>query len=126
MPAKRFLWSHIRRPCWRGGPTNLCACGLVELSTVAPIFLRTAPGRTHEFASLHHPGHAEERHPAGVALPGCAELHAVLLAAGGGDLQLLVRPERGGVARNCGRADLGCIPVCRRGCPESDLGARAA
>src|SRR5271156_91592 len=104
MPAKLFLWLHIRHRCWRAWPTNLCGCELGGSSAERQIFLRSAPGPrmatggTREFAPLHHPGHAEERHPAGVALPRCAELHAVLLAACGGYLQLLVRPERGGVA----------------------------
>ena len=44
----------------------------------------------------------DEGHSSGVAFPRCDQLHAVLFAAGGGDLQFLFRSPGGGVAPKCG------------------------
>src|SRR5579864_1360901 len=71
-------------------------------------------------------GDAGEGHPAGMALERCVELDAVLFAAGGGDLQFLVRSERGAVPRNRWRTDMGGVSFCGGSGAQPDLGARVA
>ena len=56
------------RAAAKAWPTNLCGCEAGQIVERTPRF-EAAPGeQRNEFAPVHHPGDADERYPAGVAL----------------------------------------------------------
>src|SRR5580704_5521966 len=124
MLAKPFSWSRIRRRFSKAWPMNLFGCKAAR-SWIAPLILKDplAERRDHEIVLVDHARHFEQRYPAGVAFQGRAQCHAVLLAAGGRDLYVFLRPAGGGIAAHCWRPGLGRVLVCRNSCAEPDLGA---
>src|ERR1035441_8266498 len=82
-------------------------------------------GARNEYVQ-RNPSDIAERPAHGVALQGRHKLHAVLLAAGGGDLQLRLQSHGRGVTTHRRRIDLGGVLVRGSSRAESDLGTRTA
>src|ERR1700693_2314268 len=124
MPERPSLWSRTKPLSLKALPMSVYGWRQDRSSVALPTC--TKKWRQDEHRRRSYASDFGERPSPGVALERRHQLHAVFLFAGGGDLQLLVRPDRGRVATYRRWSDMGGISLCRRGGFESDLGPRNA
>src|SRR3954471_12782375 len=84
-----FLWGPTKRCCWRERQTSSSGCrpGRSSIGPPAPAIVARTSNELLLGAFISDAG---ERHTAGMAVERCAEFHAVLFVASGGDLQFLI------------------------------------